>query len=269
MIHSYIFVRDQLHLFNLGGTATQQMIDATVAANTAGHPAVFFNLPVWMAAPHTTYPLGQEGSVFLTFFDRLDQAVSLHTDRPAQVAGYRVDAIRSDVPYYMGVFGKEPDWSQLARSGGEVFATIYTTETVRVQPIGLLDAAVTSTHPVANFGQSIVLQAATAQATQDGLRVDLQWQTRATVKDEVTVFIHVLDANGQLIAQADGDPLAGAYPFTQWPRGLVVDDIRRVDVSKAATVRVGLYSRSSGERLSATASDGTPLADNAVTLDIR
>lgn len=266
---NYGFIRDQLRLFNLGGAATQQMIDATVAANESGRPAVFFNLPVWMAAPQTTYPIGQEGSVFLTFFERLEQAVSVHTDRPAQVTGYRVDAIRSDVPYYMGVLGSEPDWTQLARAGGEVFATLYATDTVRVQPVGILSETVIAANRVASFDRALVLREAAAHATPDGLQVTLLWQVTGALPADVTVFVHVLDVNGQLIAQADGDPLAGAFPLGQWPVDYAARDVRLMSVPHAATVRVGVYSRSSGERLTAVSSTGAPLADNAVAIGLQ
>ena len=172
------------------------------------------------------------------------------------------------MPYYVGLRDSTTDWASLAKTGGEVFVTRYSTQTITIEPAGALGITLTITIPVALFDRVAALREASTAKTAHGVQINLTWQAHGAVPDDVTVFVHVLGANGQLLAQADGDPLAGTYPFAQWPQGLVVDDIRQVDVSNAAAVRVGLYSRSSGERLSATASDGTPLADNAVTIDI-
>ncbi len=270
VISSYTFIHAQMRLFQIGGAATRQMIDDTVAANTMGRPAFFLNLPVWVAAPHPTYALGNEGVIFLTFFDRLDSAVSLHTAQPAQVQGFRVDAIRQSVPYYAGVYGQNPpSWSELAHTGGQVFATVYTTDTVQVLPVGVLSETLPLTPGLANFDRAVSLRDAAATRAEDGWRVDLLWRVNQPLPPDVTVFVHVLDANGQLIAQADGDPLANTYAFAQWPPGSVVRDIRVIGVNHPAAVQVGLYHRATGERLLAASESGAPYPDQAVPVPIK
>jgi hypothetical protein len=200
--------------------------------------------------------------------DKLDTLVTVHTGRPAKMNALRIEAIRSDTPYYAGLLKVPSDWGDLATNGGWVFVTRYATDTIRLDPAGVLGVTTTTDAPLARFGQSLALLAASAAATSDGVQVELAWQITQPLTDSVTVFVHVLDANGQLIAQADGDPIAGTYPFEQWPTSLVVRDIRLVNVTGAVAVRVGIYSRTTGERLKATAADNTPLADNAATIQV-
>jgi hypothetical protein len=88
--------------------------------------------------------------------------------------------------------------------------------------------------------------------------------------NDSTVFVHLLDRNGQLIGQADGDPLGGSFPFELWPNDGPIMDTRLIAVEGAAAsgVLVGLYERGSGERLAAFGADGELLQDNAVPVTL-
>jgi len=52
----------------------------------------------------------------------------------------------------------------------------------------------------------------------DTLKLTLYWQARATLRVDkpYTVFVHLLDKNGQVVAQQDAQPLRGARPTTTW-----------------------------------------------------
>lgn len=88
------------------------------------------------------------------------------------------------------------------------------------------------------------------------IHTDLEWRAlvRPTAND--TVFVHLLDSAGQLVAQHDGPPLDGAYPTTDWDPGDVV--FERIPLALPPhlpagrfTVEVGLYHRETGVRLAA------------------
>jgi hypothetical protein len=161
------------------------------------------------------------------------------------------------------------DWGGLTHTGGQVFFTRYTTDTIVVDPVGALGETQPATQPIARFDNRVTLLDATAAMTSNSLQVNFLWQVNEPPQDDVTVFVHVLDANGQLIAQADGDPLAGSYPFSQWPKDLIVRDIRSIDTKASSlSVQVGVYSRTSGERLMAASNEGAPFADNAVRVAV-
>jgi hypothetical protein len=71
------------------------------------------------------------------------------------------------------------------------------------------------------------------------------------------------------MAQVDGDPLAGSYPFSQWEIGEAVHDIRRLDAEIAPRLLlVGVYDRLTGERLTALSPEGVPRQENAVQVTI-
>lgn len=266
LLQNTLFIQAQLRFFQLAGGIIRQTVAAAVEANDHGQAATFINLPVWLAAPQVSYAIGQEGVVLAPAPDKLDTLVTVHTGRPADLQAVRFEAIRSETPYYAGLLKAPSDWTGLIATGGQVFVTRYSTDTITLEPAGAFGITPPATFPVARYDRSVALLEAAATPTARGLQIDLMWQVIDPPPDDVTAFVHVLDANGQLIAQADGDPIAGTYPFTQWPIKSVARDIRLVDVSEGVSVRVGLYSRSSGERLTALSADNTPLADNAAII---
>ena len=102
--------------------------------------------------------------------------------------------------------------------------------------------------------------------------VTLFWQARAAAAADYTAFVHVLDANGQLVAQSDAMPLGGQYPTRAWQPGDQIGD--RHDITLPADlpageyrVQVGMYRLDTLERLPATAADGSRYADDAVVLE--
>jgi hypothetical protein len=272
LIQNYGFIVAQMQVYELGGSALRQAIAATEKANQEERAAIFINLPVWIALPRVTYALGQEGVAFL--FppppDEMGNIVSIHTGMPANMYAAKVDAIRQETPYYAGVLGAAPNWSSLADSGGHVFVAQYAPDQVSLQLVGTLAVPSPTSEPIAHFENSIALLAAGAALDGSQLQVDLTWQAQEPPPSDVTVFVHVLDANGQLIAQADGDPLGGAYPFTQWTPGLIALDRRTAEVdSPGLSLRVGLYDRASGVRLPARMADGAAWPDDAVSIPIQ
>jgi 4-amino-4-deoxy-L-arabinose transferase-like glycosyltransferase len=58
----------------------------------------------------------------------------------------------------------------------------------------------------------------------DAITVTLHWQAVATMGDDLTVFVHLLNANGDKVTQVDHPPLDGDYPTSAWqPSDMIVD----------------------------------------------
>ncbi|MFQ5612667.1 MAG: hypothetical protein ACE5H9_11100, partial [Anaerolineae bacterium] len=82
----------------------------------------------------------------------------------------------------------------------------------------------------------------------------LFWQAETTPRADFTVFVHVVDQAGSVVAQADGPPAQGAYPTSLWDAGEIIADEREIvlpgDLPPGCyTLLVGLYRPDSGERL--------------------
>jgi hypothetical protein len=107
----------------------------------------------------------------------------------------------------------------------------------------------------------------------DDMVVTLVWQSLQPATYDATVFVHLLDANGDLLAQVDRQPLDGQFPTSYWLPGQVVTDTIRLSLLNdhydgPMTLAVGMYTWPSLARLSVMDSQGTLQPDNVITIDI-
>jgi hypothetical protein len=57
---------------------------------------------------------------------------------------------------------------------------------------------------------------------------------------DYTVFVHLMSADGRLVAQHDGPPLGGTLPTSDWDKGDTVYD--QIDLALPKDVAAGDYS---------------------------
>jgi hypothetical protein len=115
-----------------------------------------------------------------------------------------------------------------------------------------------------DFGHAIALTGAThSQPTASALAVSLCWASLAPAPQDYTVFVHLYDTNGTLVADGDGPPMGGAFPTGLWQPGdmivdthvIALDELERpwpTATEETYRIGVGLYDPMSGERLQAT-----------------
>ncbi len=98
------------------------------------------------------------------------------------------------------------------------------------------------------FGQKIALRG----FDYDAGKLTLYWQALDEMNERYSVFVHLLDATGNIAAQRDSEPQNGLAPTTSWLRGEVIVDDYALDVPRAPgayTLIVGLYQPATGARL--------------------
>jgi 4-amino-4-deoxy-L-arabinose transferase-like glycosyltransferase len=109
----------------------------------------------------------------------------------------------------------------------------------------------------AHFGEAIQLRGVdlTGQVLPGAgtLALTFYWQTSRPAGKDYTLFIHLRNATGQIVAQQDGPPLAGRYPTSLWEPGEIIRDQVQFPWNGLAPGRyelvVGWYDLASGERL--------------------
>jgi hypothetical protein len=107
------------------------------------------------------------------------------------------------------------------------------------------------------FGDQIKLTAFTIEGDfKPGGFVDvtLYWQALRSPDLDYVVFVHVLDAAGNLVVGQDGGPVDGRFPTTAWLIDEVVEDIHTLSLETKPDpgqllIQVGLYVPATGERL--------------------
>jgi hypothetical protein len=128
------------------------------------------------------------------------------------------------------------------------------------------------------FGENIWLRSyrfsAPALTADEPLTVTLFWQANNQIaRDEnYHVFVHLIDAEGQLVAQHDGAPVYGERPTWSWRSGEVIEDEHPIaiipDLTAASyTLSVGMYDFSTSVRLPTVHPNGERYLDDSVPLE--
>ncbi len=86
------------------------------------------------------------------------------------------------------------------------------------------------------------------------VRVTFHWEGLAQMDEDYTIFIHLIDDQGQVVAQHDGQPTAGFYPTSFWDEGEVIRDEYSVSVDSSIPrgeyeLVTGMYLLATGDRL--------------------
>ena len=99
------------------------------------------------------------------------------------------------------------------------------------------------------------------------LDLTLFWSPRGRPSQDYTVFVHLLDSQGQLRGQADSPPTSGKYPTSVWDAGEVISDIHILELAPELpigdyTLVIGLYYPGTGNRLSTIDENGQTSSDH-------
>jgi len=117
-------------------------------------------------------------------------------------------------------------------------------------------SVVTTGHTVGlNRGQTAIPLAAHGPVQpNDTLLVNITWHPLHIFNTNLKVFVHLVDANNNVLAQFDGQPLEGTQPTSNWVPGQIINDTYPVLVPAGAPpgpyrVFIGLYDEAALERL--------------------
>jgi hypothetical protein len=85
------------------------------------------------------------------------------------------------------------------------------------------------------------------------------------------VFVHLVDANGTLVAQQDGAPENGNAPTSWWMPGDLISDRHEISLPRDMrpghyTCAIGLYDSTNSIRLPMTDEAGNRITDDAFLL---
>jgi hypothetical protein len=106
----------------------------------------------------------------------------------------------------------------------------------------------------AGVGTLVGVQEPADKPLAEPLHITLVWKAATTSETTYTVFVHLLDQNGQVVAQDDSPPVGGSRPTTSWIAGeYIVDDhalhFNRSAYNGPSTLEIGLYDPSTAKRV--------------------
>jgi hypothetical protein len=119
------------------------------------------------------------------------------------------------------------------------------------------------------FGNQIRLAGWKVQERQDLLYVTLRWTPLVDPTGSYTIFVHLLDASGRIVAQNDSEPSGGEFPTSTWETSLGVSDTHQISLDSVPTgqyrVEIGIYQASTGQRLPVGSGDSDILTTIAIS----
>jgi hypothetical protein len=121
------------------------------------------------------------------------------------------------------------------------------------------------------LGDQIALVGYKIVPASEGLKVTLYWRALAAISKNYTVFVHVLDREGHLVAQQDRQPKEGLAPTSIWQEEEVIEDKYQIPISsdssrKQYQVQVGMYNIDTMDRLPAFDAEGARLPHAMIRL---
>ncbi len=114
-----------------------------------------------------------------------------------------------------------------------------------------------------------------ALAPGSPMPVTLYWTSPHPIGEDYTIFLHLADADNDLVYQFDGVPAAGRHPTRQWRAGETFADpytvvIEPIGQAGLATLSVGLYPVADAEqRLAVRDAQGAELGDRVILAQVR
>lgn len=271
VFQSWLTLGRSVQLYRAGSNLMNQI----VAAGEDGERLLFVNAPDRFEYRQPLYPLGYWGMLVapvsqrLKDFVKFTRGVNVETESlsdfpllaamvdasPYRVNTRGVDAHASDLLYDSILWADETYWTDYHPDGA-----------ITIRPVGDARPAQDFAKALGRFGGTAEIAAAQAQWMDDSLAVTLRWRAIRSARPTDTIFVHVLDLEGALIGQGDGDSLGGLLPPSAWRAGNEIEDRRTIDFDQPLPagryrLTVGLYNRADGQRYPAFDSAGAELAN--------
>jgi len=107
----------------------------------------------------------------------------------------------------------------------------------------------------------------------DTLRLTLYWKALTQMTRDYTVFTHLISTDNRIWGQQDNWPVKGTYPTWAWMEGEVVVDNYEIVIQPDTpqgeyTLEIGMYDRTTGQRLTVTDARGQSQDDRILLTGI-
>jgi len=127
--------------------------------------------------------------------------------------------------------------------------------------------------PIALLDYGIQLHDQILQRQPDALTLTLTWSATQPIPGDYTIFVHLVDAQGALIAQGDAPPREGYWPTSHWQPDEAISSHHTLALpddlpNGAYTLLVGMYDPASGARLVIRTADGAEWPDRAMPIPL-
>jgi hypothetical protein len=270
----YRFVRARVPLYEQMRDTVEQLVALTRSAPPS-EALLCVNFPAWFAPRAPTFAVGHEGVTLVPDYSSLTDLLWLHTGEERPLASVVLPDLLQPWRYHYACVGAAQTGESIQaelRKAKQVVVVSYEGDLALHEAGGLeAERGAPMGAFLASFDGHIGLASALWELEDTSLRVVLRWQCWDQLAADTTVFLHLYNAAGRLVAQADGYPLRGTSRPALWQPGDQWRDVRVLSLSKELApgeyaLRVGLYPVAGGPRLIATGPGGQRFQDEALPI---
>jgi hypothetical protein len=265
------FARDKVQQHALLSNYVDKAVDVA-AGHSRDEPLLFVNVPAWLASRTSRFLLGHEGVTLIPEYSTIGDLIYWNGNRLSrQIDGVTLVEAFDESPFYHGFYGPEVNCVEMdraIRAHARVYLTTWDGSQLHIRDAGGL-LPQPPDRLTATLDHSVSLAAGELRLVGDFLQIELRWAYSQPLEVDATVFLHLVDDAGRIVAQDDRYPLQGLWPLRYWQAGDAVADLRWVRLPRGLpvgsyTVLVGVYDRATGKRLTALDPRGQPFSDDAV-----
>ena len=276
LVMSGRFVRERNVQYLLAQEPLLQLADIAKDTNPE-EELLIVNFPSWLAPRERRFAMGNHGVQIIPFYINIQELIYAHNDADQAARAIQFGNIRQPQPYYYGMLGEHVDYEKLGETllqGGPVYSTQWSPEQIQLMEAGRAGGQTTDRQgDFYTFGETVQLQPISIKIDGNSVAVEVLWRVEKPVEDDLTVFVHLYGPGGELVAQADGYPIAGLAPFWLWPAGQTIEDHRALLLPQDAaekdySIGIGLYNPTTGERIPVISQDGVRQANDVVLIPL-
>jgi len=237
------FLRRQARLFSTLNDLYQDVLSASRSQENT--PLGFVNLPSSLAHPEKTYAMILETVLFVPPYSNIAEFIEVNGARRSADAVMFTPVVE-ETSFVFGYQGDGIDWEGMRRFAVDhrtLWLAKWHSDGFSLQHVGHIDSdAPPSDDPLVSFEDGPSIDSAAVKRIADGhWAVTIDWVAPGPTDAEI--FVHVRDADGELVTQADGPALGGMVPPWVWGAGDRIHDVRHIFPEGPApyTVQVGLF----------------------------
>ncbi len=264
------FVRSKLQTYQQL-TSPVDTIKTTMAGFPKDAGILALNLPEFISSQPTSYPVGSELVSMLAHYLFVEELMDANLNGSHPSAAVVIPEQLTQTSYNFAVHDQH-SWEDVDFSLPQqhVFLTTYAEDGLHTTHTGWLAWETAVSTPIADFTQYKLLDA-TAVTCKNQTTIRLTWSPHnESPAPTTTLFVQLFDADGQLVGQADGPPLAIRPDLIPADPNISMTDLRTLDTTgKTPTAAmIGVYNYLNGARFPATDSRGTLLPGNAWRIEV-
>jgi hypothetical protein len=239
--------------------------------------ALFINTVELFTFKDQEFPLGWFGALVSPWHNRIVTDQHLRAENAAWVTEpAQAQQTQERAPLKLEFHGQvqPPDQLQTSiLSATNVYRVAAPYSDLRLFEIGQIEHNATPPEAVlASWPDGVQLISATTDSEAGAPVLNLDWFIGGPGDPDVTVFVHILDESGQVVAQADGDLVGGYVPIGLWQINDRITEQRPLILPNLSSgkyrIAIGLYNRNSLQRTIPMDVQGIPVTDGALILDV-